>query len=801
MRHPLDLGLNRTRARRQARLRQLIGRLLLVCLGCGLVFLWLLHGTDRNRLERAAPRKPVAPLPSTTGEMERIRQSVAVEDQRRDIDRTVWASELLAEKHGDVLARLWDELRQLDDKLKVLGELNFAVLTAPSIAETAPADNGVVVTRFSGGGRQFSSQSWRAFLRSLANEGYQLAQSEWRHVQFEPPGRGPARSTIAVTLYAILPARDERVIVQADLNVVWRARPDSSAEPSPERIEVTSLEVRRQTGEPAFQTAVAEEFGSESTRGDLEPVIVYDLDADGRSEILLPRQNLRIFRDANGQFHSATLCEQPVTSIRAAIVADFNRDGSPDLLGADLDGLALFAGDGRGGFPDASRRIQFTATELSNPFVLTAGDADADGDLDVWLGQNKPPYTGGQMPAPYYDANDGFPSFLLLNDGQGGFQDVTAEAGLAQKRFRRTSSASFVDLDDDGDLDLVVVSDFAGVDLHYNNGQGRFTDGSARFKERYAFGQAHAFGDFNTDGELDFFVAGVSSDTARRLDALGLELDVSPEFKAMRSRMNLGNRMVFKQAGTWRQSALSGQVAATGWPFGVTSFDFDNDGDLDLYIANGHTSRLSAADVEAQFWRHDIYVANSTPNPVVDTYFQSVASQLEDAGRSRHGYQKNRLFSNQAGAAFMETGFLAGVALEADSRCVVSGDLDGDGKLDLVVTTRQTSPQPGQTLRVFMNQQPSAGNWIGFHLRDTAAGSPIIGAKIKVTTPAGQQIRQIVTGESYRSQHASTAHFGLGAAARAENVQIIWPNGATQRLELPPINRYHTLSPGPSVER
>src|SRR5262249_48798467 len=143
-----------------------------------------------------------------------------------------------------------------------------------------------------------------------------------------------------------------------------------------------------------------------------------------------------------------------------------------------------------------------------SPAVLTTGDIDGDGDLDLWLGQYKQPFVGGQMPTPYYDANDGNPSYLLLNDGTGRFETATAQAGLSSKSRRRTISASFVDLDDDGDLDLITVNDFSGVDLFYIDGRGHFTNESHRLDHRTMYGMTHCFGDFDHDGAIDFLVTG-----------------------------------------------------------------------------------------------------------------------------------------------------------------------------------------------------------------------------------------------------------------------------------------------------
>ena len=112
------------------------------------------------------------------------------------------------------------------------------------------------------------------------------------------------------------------------------------------------------------------------------------------------------------------------------------------------------------------------------------------------------------MPTPYYDANDGYPDTLLLNNGTGQFTDGTKAAGLLAKQNRRTYSASFADLDGDHDLDLLTVCDFSGIDLYRNDGRGTYTDVTDQWvKQRHGFGMSHAVNDFDGDGAADDFAA------------------------------------------------------------------------------------------------------------------------------------------------------------------------------------------------------------------------------------------------------------------------------------------------------
>jgi hypothetical protein len=527
----------------------------------------------------------------------------------------------------------------------------------------------------------------------------------------------------------------------------------------------------------------------------VHPLLVYDINGDGLSEILLGGCNRLYLNRGGGSFQLVELCAVPNKLFEVGLVADLTGDGVADFVAPGSRGdMLLYRGDADGRFSSRPMGKARDGGPLRQPQALTAGDIDGDGDLDLWVGQYLISYVGGQMPTPYYDANDGLPAFLLVNQGDGRFEPRTEEAGLSTKRFRRTYTASFVDLDDDDDLDLLVVSDFAGVDMYFNDGRGYFTDVTDQLvDERHLFGMSVSFGDYDLDGRLDFFVTGMASTTARRLDLMKLGRRDRPDIHLMRSRMGYGNRMYLRGSDGYDEPDFRDQVARTGWTWGTTSFDFDNDGDRDIYVANGHSSGQSTKDHCTHFWCHDIYEATSEPDPAVMALFQDVHRGYLDRSESWDGYQKNVLLMNLSGQGFASIAFLMGLAMEYDARAVVSDDLDGDGLVDLLVS--EDNWADGQVLHVYRNRLKTDNNWIGVRLREEAEGRSPVGAKITLHAASGpSQVGQIVTGDSIHSQHATTMHFGLGAATRVDAIEVRWLDGTTHRIENPAINQYHQVS-------
>jgi hypothetical protein len=734
---------------------------------------------------------------------------------RSRLDEGVWANERLAREYEKTLVSLWDSLLAADRtgdpaaKVDTLAGIRLEQITIGTPRLAVLLEHGIERLAFGEPVERLGAQEWSGRVRDLAADGSRLVQSEWHHARFEPATvDAPARSLVSIVLHVITPgsepALERRIVVEGELAVEWSSQRDASGLFVPQRVDATGLEMLVRSGPAGFERI----FSVRSPRrpdpyAGIHPLLLNDLDRDGFVDIVMAR-SARVLWNRGDSFEMERLLEHPVLLTEAGILADFDGDDRPDLLASRARGdLVLYSGDASGRFPGAPREIAFNEP-LRGPSVLSAGDVDADGDLDVWLGQYKPAYTGGQMPSPFYDANDGYPSYLLLNDGTGDLVDATQEAGLDAKRFRRTYASTFVDLDGDADLDLMVVSDYAGVDLYHNDGQGHFSDANDTLMgDRHLFGMSSAFADYDLDGRLDFFVAGMGSTTARRLEELGLAREDRPEVSEMRMRMGFGNRLYLARDGGFGESRFAADVARTGWTWGTTAFDFDNDGDPDLFAANGHQSGESTQDYCSNFWSHDLYDGDSTPDPVLADLFSEASSGLRSGKESWDGYQKNHLLMNRAaqrahegagetsGEGFVDVAFLLGVADQFDSRSAVSADLDRDGRVDLLVTEHLGAE--GEKLHIYRNRLDTKGAWVGVDLREGRGVSPI-GASVVVRTAQGSHVGRVVTGESLMAQHAATLHFGLGGAQRVESIEVRWQNGTKRVLPAPELNRYHLVS-------
>ena len=282
---------------------------------------------------------------------------------------------------------------------------------------------------------------------------------------------------------------------------------------------------------------------------------------------------------------------------------------------------------------------------------------------------------------------------------------------------------------------------------------------------------------------------------AATLDSLGLSRVSGDSPDRQRPGMTYGNRLwLGRPNGTFRVPAWGAQVADAGWAWGVVAADFDNDGELDFYIANGHETLGSVRDYDRQFWLHDLYVGASTNNSATELYYRSVLGRRRAEQRSYGGWQENVCFRRGLTSSnWVNVAWLWGIATAADCRNLVAEDFDGDGRIDLAVTTFEAWPERRQRLLVYRNQLQNIGHWIGFQIPMESNGGNCFGTCIRVTSALGTQTRWLISGDSFRSQQSYSAHFGLGTEEILTQVEVLWPGGKTLKILNARVDAWQTL--------
>lgn len=721
----------------------------------------------------------------------------AIEQEREKLDEKVWSQEIKAQLYDETFIALWDSLRAAKNKMGVFKEQALGRLVLGSPGDPKPIAWGIEAVQLEDGVVEVSAEGWPDWVDAWSKAGYKVVETEWHQQVFESKAAS-SFSLYSFVIHANQESTDMRFIIRGKLHVTWSDRKDVKGRYLPGRVEARNVRILQRKGEPVFEPIATMDPQGDGARVPLvEPLIVSDINQDGLSEVLLVGANQMYWNEGGGRFRRDVLCRDPVVVPSSGVVADLTGDGRPDLLVTPVGKEpVLYESDVQGRFLGKPRTIRVDPRPLDNSVASTVGDIDGDGDLDVWVTQYKTPYRKGNFPTPYYDANDGWPSYLLINDGRGNFTEGTKAAGLTAKRHRRTWASSFVDLDNDEDLDLLVINDFAGLDYYLNDGRGRFTDVTQTLKgDRGSFGMSHAFADFDGDGHLDLYMTGMGSTTARRLEHMGAGRIEFPEHQANRMKLGYGNRMYLGNSrGGLAEASFNDSISRTGWSWGCTAFDADNDGRRDIFVTNGNVSGESCKDYCTTFWRHDIYGSNSRGNLVLDSLYDKTAGTVGQI--SWNGFEHNVLFLNGGEGVFENIAFLMGMSHEYDSRAAVSEDLDGDGRSDLLVIQQSIGTGPGATqkLHLYRNNWPGDNHWIGVRLRGAPSVSPI-GSKITVRYEGKTDLLPVVTGDSLCAQHSNTKLFGLGQASTVESLEVRWPNGKVTRLKNPAIDRYHLLQP------
>ncbi|KAB2674967.1 MAG: CRTAC1 family protein [Verrucomicrobia bacterium] len=722
-------------------------------------------------------RSPGIPAPGSTDRREQAaRAFLGTEAREAELDRTHWAPELHAERFEDALVAFWDSLNASGHAWDTFAAQVPDTLVFP--AETAAPPDGFADLGAPQRGRRLDAAGIRSWIATLRDAGWQARRSRW---ELRAHDAGANRSLVRFEILATNPAATERAQIRGEARVTWSG-PDS---PRPRSVAIERLEAWGLAGPTRFSVEATLDLPMPPHTGFADPLLAIGR-GDGTAEVIAVGADLRYHRDGAGRWSSRPLADLPPERLWAAAVADWDDDGQDDLILAGHDGVRVLRGPE---FDGPGQPVWTAPRGLLHPQVIAVGDYDGDGRPDLWVGQYKLPYQGGQFPTPYHDANDGFPSYLLHREGPSVLRDATEESGLGARR-RRVYAGSFVDIDGDGDLDLLTTSDFAGLDVFENDGHGHFRERTAGLGDaRMAFGMAHVSGDFDGDGLTDVFMAGMGSTVAARLESLGLGEPGDADGRRWRAAMTSGNRVFAGTREGLRAAGWARGLADAGWAWAVTPLDLDNDGKLDFHVCNGHETRAGTRDYERQFWRHDLHVGRSTNDPAADLYFRAAAGRRAADRASYGGWQHGACFRRDATGDFRDVGWLLGTSVFADTRNAVAVDFDGDGRMDLALTAIEEWPVRRQSLVILRNTGGTAGHWIGFRF-DGCSG---LNATVRITAAGASQQRRPTAGESFRSQASGAVHFGIGGATAVESAGIAWPDGSRQDLGRPAVDRWTTI--------
>jgi hypothetical protein len=430
------------------------------------------------------------------------------------------------------------------------------------------------------------------------------------------------------------------------------------------------------------------------------------------------------------------------------IWGDYDNDGFPDLFVSQYGRNVLYHNNGDGTFTDVTDKAKVAGTELGSLFHSGAVffDYDRDGRLDLYVagyvnleaGPRYCPLLGVQSSCPP-SAYQGSTGTLYHNNGDGTFTDVTKAAGVYTPEGKGLA-VGVGDYDNDGWPDLFVANDGMVAYLFHNDHNGKFTEvGLTSGMAITARGNTMAamcisLGDYDNDGWLDLYI----SDFQKAADHLWHN---------------------DRQGGFWEVSNEAGIENRTRdvLSFGGGFLDYDNDGKLDLFIADGH-----------------------------------VYPEVEQADPQIRFKQINLLFHNEGNGKFAEVTKTSGDGFKRPyvGRGVGFADFDNDGFVDIVIGNNGDPPL------LLHNGGGNGNHFVNFRLVGTKSNRDGVGARIRIMAGGAAQMREIAGGGSYMSQSDLRANFGLGKTDQIETVQIDWPSGIKQVLHNLDADKFYQIEEG-----
>ena len=454
-------------------------------------------------------------------------------------------------------------------------------------------------------------------------------------------------------------------------------------------------------------------------RGDIGPNLLYRNLGDNVFEDVTSKGGIAFTKSASENYRHS-----------GPAFADMDGDGDLDLFvgGLEFDPSFVFTNEGDGTFTDVTAGSGIDTLGAQYTVSAGFGDYDLDGDLDMFLthwGTEDGP--GVRLHTEHLWRND-------TRDGHIRFTDVSLEAGISSEIFSSEPVASsygegfdytftptFARMNEDRYPDLLISADFLTSMFFINNGDGTFTNATDRSVIRDRNGMGSAVGDYDGDGDLDWFVSSIWSVPDEAGDQV----------------FELGNRLYRNAGGELSDVTELADIHDGGWGWGACFADFDNDGDLDIYHTNGWSVPFEPSNFHVD---------------------------------------QSRFFESDGQGAFAERSEVAGLADTERGYAIVCADFDNDGDTDIFQAHRN------ENIAGTLWRNDTGGHYLKVELNGLPPNTQAAGARIRVTIGERTQLREIMIGSNFTSQNPAVQMFGLDDATEVDVVEVEWPDGESTTM-------------------